>query len=78
MTLFPYLTYVGLVLMVAIMVYTFVNPALRISAYIGVPMLVIPMILYYMFGDKEINKDGLGGVNVYRKFLESIGKSYVD
>jgi len=73
MPFFPYVTYLGIALMAAIMVYTFVSPDLRISAYIGVPMLVVPMILYYIFGDKEKHKAGLGGVNVYRDFLAKNG-----
>jgi len=73
MPYFPYMTYLGLFLMALIMVYTFVSPDLRISAYIGVPMLVIPMILYHLLGDKEKHKAGLGGINVYQEFLAKHG-----
>ena len=62
---FPYLTLGGIVVMLAIMVSVFSSADLRISAEIGLPVLIIPMILYKLFG-----KNGkLYDYNVYEEFL---------
>ncbi|ATW28492.1 amino acid permease [Candidatus Formimonas warabiya] len=73
MPYFPYVTCFAILIMAVIMLYTFINPDLRISSYIGIPMLVVPMILYHLFGDKEKHKAGLGGVNVFEQFLKTNG-----
>ena len=66
---FPYLTLIGIVLMAALMIYLLVNPDLRISAYIGVPVLIAPMILFHFFGNKKLSEEN----NVYEDFLEKNG-----
>lgn len=43
---FPYLTHLGIWLQVACLLFVAMNPHLRSSFYIGVPVFLIPMLLY--------------------------------
>lgn len=69
--LFPYLTHLAIWSQVAIMAYMAFNPDLRISLYIGLPMLLVPMLLYRLSGRDKIYNPG--DVNIFEKFLNDNG-----
>lgn len=48
---YPYLTHLGIWLQVACLIFVALNPNLRSSFYFGVPVLIIPMIIY-----KKLNR----------------------
>jgi AAT family amino acid transporter len=48
---FPYLTHLGIWLQVACLLLVLFNPNLRSSFYFGIPVLLIPMLIY-----KRLNK----------------------
>ena len=63
---FPYFTLAGIIVMLAIMVSIFFGD-MRLSAIVGLPVLIIPMVIYKLFGKKGRVYD----YNVYEEFLKN-------
>lgn len=70
--LFPYLTHLAIWTQIAAIIYMAFNPDLRISLFIGIPMLIVPMVLYNLIGKKQ-KLSGLEGKNIFETFLENNG-----
>ncbi|MFZ5632749.1 MAG: amino acid permease [Bacillota bacterium] len=58
--LFPYFTHFAIWVQVACLVLVALNEELRISLYIGVPLLLLPMIWYHFWGKNLKPDPGLG------------------
>ncbi|GBF31874.1 histidine transport protein [Desulfocucumis palustris] len=50
---FPYFTHFAIWVQLACLVIVALNPDLRASLYVGLPMLILPMIWYHVWGKKQ-------------------------